>query len=65
MKATTRKEALKRGARTYRTGKLCKNGHDAPRYTLSGACSECISESKIREREMFHKNRAKADAGGV
>lgn len=37
----TRKAAKLVGAQRFNTGKLCKRGHTADRYTSSGACSEC------------------------
>lgn len=64
METMTRKEALRKGVRTYRTGKPCKHGHNAERYTLSGTCAECITEHKAREREIFSRSRAEADSGG-
>lgn len=63
MKAITRKEALLRGEDTYRTGKPCKNGHNAKRYTLSGTCSVCIVEYKARERAVFRKAKAQVNGG--
>lgn len=39
----TRAEAQAAGADRYFTGKLCKYGHVAPRYTISGNCTECIT----------------------
>ena len=29
-------------AKTYKTGKPCKNGHIAERYVSTGACVECV-----------------------
>ena len=37
----TRREAVKRGCSKYKTGRLCKHGHDSPRYTTTGACVKC------------------------
>ena len=42
MKILTRKEAAEAGKAQYYTGKECKHGHLAPRYTQSGTCSACI-----------------------
>jgi hypothetical protein len=39
-----RTEARLAGAKTYFTGKPCKNGHVSPRYTVSGDCIACRSE---------------------
>lgn len=42
-----RKEALLIGALKYFTGKPCRNGHTAERYTQSGTCERCLrSEPK-------------------
>lgn len=41
----TRKQALAMGHATYNTGKACRNGHYADRYTSSGACKACLTES--------------------
>lgn len=38
-----RSRARMRGFKTYKTGKMCINGHNAPRYTSSGACSKCVN----------------------
>lgn len=38
-----RQEARDTGARYYSTGIPCKNGHDAPRATISGACTICTA----------------------
>ena len=35
------------GENTYQTGRPCRNGHIAYRYTQSGACVECIKSSKM------------------
>lgn len=41
----TRAEARKSGQNKYFTGKPCKNGHIAERYTASGTCQDCIRSS--------------------
>ena len=38
----TREEARKLNLRFYGTGKKCKNGHVALRYTSSGTCCTCL-----------------------
>lgn len=40
---STRAEARKIGAHKYFTGKPCKSGHVAERYTVSGTCRLCIT----------------------
>ena len=39
-----RLEARENGAKTYFTGKVCKNGHISPRHTVSGDCVTCRAE---------------------
>lgn len=43
MTITDRKVAIAHNLKTYFTGKPCKNGHLAPRYTKSGACQICVN----------------------
>src|ERR1700740_869422 len=40
-----RYEAMQRGDTKYFTGRACKNGHVAERYTKSGNCSACLLEN--------------------
>jgi hypothetical protein len=44
-------EALQQGAKTYFTGKPCKYGHVAERYTKGATCVECVKE-KARKRQQ-------------
>lgn len=59
----SRKEAIKKGLKKYFTGKLCKNGHIAERYTTSKGCTECAKEQgrtpeKLeRRRSYYYENR--------
>ena len=46
-----RKAAKARGMRVYYTGRLCVHGHDAVRYTKSGACIICTRERTAKQRE--------------
>lgn len=39
-----RREAKAQGLEKYNTGKPCKNGHLADRYTITGICTECQKE---------------------
>lgn len=43
MKPKTRAEAAAAGEKYYFTGRPCKNGHNAPRYTKNGICKECAT----------------------
>lgn len=45
--------ALAAGELRYSTGKRCKNGHLADRYTLSGACTRCLGVYREREERAF------------
>jgi 5-methylcytosine-specific restriction endonuclease McrA len=42
MNIVTRAEAKAAGLKQYFTGKPCKHGHVATRYTVKGTCSECL-----------------------
>ena len=42
MDIISRSQALQSGSRRYFTGKPCKSGHIAERYTSKGNCVECI-----------------------
>jgi len=51
MEILTRAQAAAKGQSQYFTGKPCKNGHTAYRYTQSGTCSTCIAQATTRARE--------------
>lgn len=60
MKITRHKDAKAQGLYLYYTGRLCRNGHDSPRYTSSGGCVECIKEkgaANKSEKASYDKNR--------
>lgn len=40
----------------YNTGKACRNGHYAARYTSSGACKACLTESVAGVRRALDWN---------
>lgn len=42
----TRREALLKGLSRFYTGKLCRRGHDSPRYVRSGQCIKCQSDAQ-------------------
>lgn len=46
--ARTLREAVLRGSPRYFTGKPCKYGHIAPRWTYSQSCCECKKASSRR-----------------
>lgn len=41
MEIITRKQAKELGLKRYYTGKECRKGHIAERFTLTGCCLEC------------------------
>lgn len=41
-----RAEAIAAGHNKYFTGKPCRHGHIAPRYTDSGACQDCLAAAR-------------------
>lgn len=51
-KIPERAEAIKNNQTLYFTGKPCKNGHIAPRFTNNGTCKECF---KIIAKKSYHK----------
>ena len=48
----SRKEALEKGLRFYKSGKLCPYGHNLPRRVDNGNCVECF-----RMRNLIHNRR--------
>lgn len=52
-----RKDALAAGLTRYNTGRSCKNGHQADRFTVSGGCCECLSLTAAWHRENVRKTR--------
>lgn len=53
-----KQQAKADGSYTYFTGKPCVNGHVAPRYTQSGACSACLSSLGKGKRERVAAEKA-------
>lgn len=53
MNIVSRREALLAGYSTYFTGKPCKHGHIAPRFTSSRQCKEC---SKIKAASYYTRD---------
>jgi hypothetical protein len=43
----TRNEARISGLKLYYTGKPCRRGHDAYRYTTSGTCTQCVVKQPV------------------
>lgn len=65
MDLTSRKCALREGLKRYFTGKPCKHGHIAERWTRGGHCRECVRErqrlyyaanlEKVREQQRLYR----------
>jgi hypothetical protein len=49
MELLSRQDAMLIGNHLYFTGKACKQGHIAPRYTKICACTECHRENNKRQ----------------
>jgi hypothetical protein len=49
----TRKQAIEAVERWYWTGKPCKYGHIAKRYTITGSCSQCLNESSRATQQLI------------
>lgn len=54
---TGRAQAIKLGLKHYSTGKLCKHGHIAPRFTSTSTCTVCDSEMSARYRQRNPERR--------
>lgn len=68
MKRVPEREAAKAaGNRFYNTGKPCKNGHVAKRYTGTGLCSACATANTLRcqKKGREHPARIAARAAGL
>lgn len=53
-----RAQAIAAGAPRYSTGKPCRNGHVAERYTLDGDCVVCRHDRQMAERTQIMAIRA-------
>jgi hypothetical protein len=58
----TRGQALSLGLRQYATGKVCRNGHSANRYSATGVCVEC---SAMHFAKWRNNNQAKDRANSL
>lgn len=59
--AALRAAAKAAGAKTFDTGRPCKNGHVSPRYAGDGKCVACIAErnaARNSDPEFVEQNRA-------
>lgn len=57
MLPATQQEAKTIGSTQYFTGRPCKHGHIAPRFTANSGCSECL---RLRSKDYFEANRDEA-----
>lgn len=57
MDIITRKEAQAQGLTHYFTGKLCKRGHTAKRYSSTGQCFECMAVRGQTEEAKDYQRR--------
>lgn len=51
--------AIEHGESTYITGKVCKNGHNAPRYTINSNCCVCHKARIYAKREQLRRTKNK------
>lgn len=49
----TRSAAFSQGLTKYYTGRPCKRGHLVSRYTITAACTTCLSESRKQDRRRM------------
>lgn len=57
MNVITRKEAISQDLKRYFTGKPCKHGHVAQRWTSSGHCIGCSSDIRQLEHSRLWKEK--------
>ena len=48
-----RRLAAAAGSKLYYTGLPCKRGHYAPRYTITGSCTQCVAETTANNRKAL------------
>ncbi len=60
---TTQREALEQGLKFYKTGKPCAQGHDAPRYASTGACTACNAQGVKQHRATLARLKNNHAAG--
>ena len=58
MQVHTRSEAIKLGLKKFYTGRPCKAGHLAMRYTMSGSCEKCIAEHYGKVQKLMNDKKA-------
>lgn len=57
MKFVSRQEAISRKLSRYFTGKACRSGHIAERYTVSSSCVECVHPklNRVDKSQLIRK----------
>jgi hypothetical protein len=53
---SSRREASQMGSFKFYTGKACKHGHLAYRYTKTGNCVQCMRMNQQRYTKELHAN---------
>jgi hypothetical protein len=64
MTATTRLAAAAAGLTRYNTGRPCRNGHVADRYTSTGNCSECLKDNNRQLAATLRQAKTPDTTGG-
>lgn len=49
--AMTREQAANAGLHKYWSGSVCRKGHEAMRYTATGACIDCVAGYRAKFRQ--------------
>lgn len=55
MELITRQDAVKQKLRRFFTGRPCRHGHLAERYTTNGACVVCTTQRVAEERQAIRE----------
>lgn len=55
MNPPTRREAIALRSRQYFTGKPCRKGHIAARYTLTALCVQCSKDTQTAVRARIRE----------
>lgn len=60
----TRNEAAAAGLTRYNTGRPCRNGHTADRYTSTGNCCECLKSHSREFAAVLRASKQPTEQGG-
>lgn len=61
MTPSTRQDAVRLGSVFFATGKPCRNGHTAARYTSTGHCTECLRVQRSDTAVALRESRRPTD----